>query len=416
MRLSRYAILALAVVWIVVAAGCGVCGLTTRTRRVEPVATEAPPAARTPTPRPQVLQPTRPPVALPTAAAGDLTALAEAYEQVLIDVYARSRISVVNVSVGRQIDLSGIVTATPEAHGGLLELSEGSGWVYDEQGHIITNHHVIDEAVTIEVILADGNAMPAKVIGSDKDSDLAVLTVDAPAAVAPPLPLGNSAGLKVGQRVLAIGNPFGLDHTMTSGIVSSLGRVIARDTGYSMAKMIQTDAAINPGNSGGPLLDLRGRVIGVNSMIFSNTGSSAGVGFAIPIDIVKRVAPALIASGKYEHPWLGVSGTSLDSRLARALGLTRQRGALINQIIAGGPAEAAGLRGGTRSVPVPELGMTARAGGDIIIGLDDCPVNSFDDLITCIENTDLGQTVAVRVIRDGEEQTFKATLTKRPER
>jgi len=427
MRISRLALVGLLAVWLLATLGCGVCSFTRPANRVvqatpTAVAIQITPVPQATSTRARTATPAALPTGLPTLPAtptrlpNSIIAQAQAYDQLIIDVYARVSPSVVNVSVSSQIDLSGLTTATPQAPNNRpLQMAEGSGFVYDSTGYIITNFHVVDGAVDIEVVLANGDSFPAQVVGSDKDSDLAVLKIDAPANLLPAVELGNSAGLKVGQGAIAIGNPFGLGHTVTAGIISSLGRVIPRDTGYSMAQMIQTDAAINPGNSGGPLLDMQGRVIGVNSMIVSNSGSSSGVGFAIPVDIVKRVVPALIKTGAYPHPWLGVRGGSLDSRIARALNLSELRGALIAEITPGGPAEKAGLRGGSQRVDVPGTSGTVLAGGDVILALGDCPVASFDDLITCVENTEVGQTIKVKVLRDGKIELFDLTLQQRPD-
>jgi S1-C subfamily serine protease len=427
MSLSRQWIWPVLGVWLLAGLGCGVCGLTQPRSQPAPtpaVALASPTTSVAPTP---TTLPTAAPTratrsapstsadkATPTRLPANIIAQAEAIEKVIIDVSARVSPSVVNVRVIQELPAS-IPGATPDPDQLPFSTSEGSGFVYDSRGYIITNQHVIDGASDIEVILANGDSYPAVVIGSDKDSDLAVLEINAPADVLPAVELGDSSTLQVGQRVIAIGNPFGLAHTVTSGIVSSLGRVIPRDTGYSMSQMIQTDAAINPGNSGGPLLDIRGRVVGVNSMIVSSSGSSSGVGFAIPVQIVQRVVPALISSGKYAHPWLGVSGMSLTSRMAKALGAPVERGALIRLVIAGGPAEQAGLRGGNRPVDIPGMG-TIQGGGDIVTAINDCDVKSFDDLITCIENASVGQVVTVTFVRDGETKSVNVTLQKRPER
>jgi len=355
------------------------------------------------------------PSSIATPLPDDVTAQADAFEQVLINVYARVSPSVVNVSVRKSLDLS-TLCALPEGHEGFTQLTDGSGFIYDQQGHIVTNHHVIDGALEIEVVLADGETWPAEVVGSDKDSDLAVLKIEAPAGQLQPISLGDSAGLRVGQRAIAIGNPFGFEHTVTTGIISSLGRVIPQDSGYSIARMIQTDAAINPGNSGGPLLDSQGRVIGVNTLLYSRSGASSGVGFAVPANTVKRIVPELIARGRYDHPWLGVRGQTLNRRLAESMGLDTSRGALIGEVVKGGPADRAGLLGSTTQVEIPGYSVPVGAGGDVIVALDDCVVNSFDDLITCLEDKHVGQVVEISILRDGEYRTAKVTLQKRPAR
>jgi S1-C subfamily serine protease len=343
-------------------------------------------------------------------------AQADAFEQVLVDIYARVSPSVVYVEVTSQSDLpagSGNGEDASPAEP-FLEDSEGSGFVFDTQGHIVTNHHVVADALQVDVVLADGESYPARVVGSDEDSDLAVLQIEAPGEQLTPVELGDSASLRVGQRAVAIGNPFGFEHTLTSGIISSIGRVIDQMDDFAMADMIQTDAAINPGNSGGPLLDSYGRLIGVNVLLYSYSGTSSGVGFAIPVNTVKRVVPELIATGAYQHPWLGVRGVSLDRRLAEALGLPVHRGALLQEIIDGGPAQAAGLRGATSQVQVSNYGSVP-AGGDIVTAVDACRVASFDDLVGCVNAGAVGQLIQLTLVRDGAETTVSVRLEARPE-
>ncbi len=290
----------------------------------------------------------------------------------------------------------------------------GSGFVYDLQGHIITNNHVVEGVDKIYVTFADGKMVPATVIGTDADSDLAVIKVDVDAEELHPVTLGESASLVVGQMAIAIGNPFGLEGTMTSGIVSALGRVISTDSSrYSMVDLIQTDAPINPGNSGGPLLDSAGRVIGVNTMIYTESGTSSGVGMAVPVDTVKRVVPQLLEKGSYAHPWLGVSGMSITPVLAEALDLPVEQGVLVESVVNGGPADLAGLRGGTQTRMVD--GESFAVDGDIIVGIGEVEVQSFDDVVSYLaRNTRAGQNLQITVLRDGRRQTFTVTLGERP--
>jgi 2-alkenal reductase len=288
---------------------------------------------------------------------------------------------------------------------------QGSGFIIDQQGHIVTNNHVVEGAGFIVVSFADGRTEEARLIGRDADSDLAVIQVDVPASQLTALALADSDHLQVGQIVIAIGNPFGLSGTMTTGIISSLDREldggIAPGGGiYRIPDIIQTDAAINPGNSGGPLLDLEGHVVGVNSAIRSSSNSSSGIGFAVPANIVQAVVPQIIANGTVSHPWLGIAGGTLTEDIAGQLGLSSDaRGVLVSTVAAGGPAANAGLQG---SDP-------ANGRGDIIVSINDQPVNKFDDLLGYIvQHTVVGQTVNVQVLRNGEVLTVPLTLGARP--
>ena len=335
----------------------------------------------------------------PASAVEDLLALAEAEEQLLIHLYERVSPSVVYINV-----------TLANGFGG----GTGSGFVLDTQGHIVTNNHVVEGADRILVHFVDDTAVEASLVGADPDNDLAVIQVDVPASLLKPVELGNSAALRVGQRAIAVGNPFGFEQTMTTGIISTLGRVVLQDSGFSLPKLIQTDAAINPGNSGGPLLDSQGRVIGVNTLIFSSSGSSAGVGFAVPVDTVKRVAPALIATGRFADPWLGITGLSLDAELAELLSLPVTRGVLGRDVIPGGPSDKAALRASDEVIEVE--GALLSAGGDIIVALDGAAVQDMDDLTTRLSETTVGQTVALTIVREGEEQRIEVTLEERPAR
>ncbi|MBP8000123.1 MAG: trypsin-like peptidase domain-containing protein [Chloroflexi bacterium] len=297
---------------------------------------------------------------------------------------------------------------------------QGSGFVYDTQGHIVTNNHVVEGAQQIVVTFADDTQAAATVVGTDVQSDLAVIQVDVPADALNPVDLGDSEALRVGQTVIAIGNPFGLEGTMTTGIVSALGRQLPagsetpNGSQYVIPDIVQTDAAINPGNSGGPLFNLQGEVIGVNTAIESAVRSSSGVGYAVPSNIVANVVPQLISSGRVQHPYLGISGMTLSSQVAEALGLSsNQRGVLISQVVNGGPAAQAGLRGATRQADLN--GLTIPLGGDIITSVDGITVEQFDDLLGYIvQHTQVGQTITLGVLRDGQAQTVQLTLAARP--
>jgi len=302
----------------------------------------------------------------------------------------------------------------------------GSGFVFDAAGYVVTNYHVVENETDLEVDFSSGFKTRGEVIGIDIDSDLAIVKVSAPAEELHPLPLGDSALIKVGQTVVAIGNPFGLNGTMTTGVISALGRTLesmrAAPGGgqFTAGDIIQTDTAINPGNSGGPLLNLKGEVIGVNRAIrtfnFTNDEMpeplNSGVGFAIAINIVKRVAPALIAEGHYDYPYLGI--TSLDdiSLLEQeALDLPRSTGAYVTGVTSDGPADKAGLRGGSASTDFAGL----YAGGDLIIAIDGQPVRQFGDLLSYLINyKSPGDLVALTVLREGREIRVELTLGKRP--
>lgn len=297
----------------------------------------------------------------------------------------------------------------------------GSGIVWDTQGYIVTNNHVVQGADKITVTFWDGTILPAKVIGTDPDSDLAVIKVeDAPAGLLRPVTLADSTQLKVGQLAVAIGNPFGLQGMMTVGFISSLGRLMPAGSdnpqggGYTIPDVIQTDAPINPGNSGGALVDYQGRLIGVTTAIISPVRASASIGFAVPSVVVEKVVPVLITQGKYEHPWLGISGVSLNPDLARAMNLNpSQRGALVVDVVPGGPADKAGLRGSDRELEID--GETVRVGGDVIIAINGQSVKAFDDIVTCLAHfTEVGQSLTLTILRRGAEQTVQVTLAARP--
>jgi S1-C subfamily serine protease len=362
----------------------------------------------TPTPRPPAptLEPTQPPPNLDES----LNTLQSQVET----VYDQTSSAVVNItSVTYAFDF--FFNPVPQE-------GTGSGFVYDEQGHIVTNYHVIEDAEELSVTLADGETYPAEIVGEDPTNDLAVIQIDTdglPEAV----PLGDSDALRVGQFVVAIGNPFGLERTLTAGVISSLGRVIKGPDGRFIGEVIQTDAAINPGNSGGPLLDLNGRVIGVNSQIVSPSEANAGVGFAVPSNTVRRVVPELIARGSYPHPWLGIEPISLTAERARifrqaGVDVAVDEGVLLLEVTRGGPADQANLRGGDRVVQIGRYRVPL--GGDIIAAVNGEPISDYQDLTVYLETqTRVGDTVSVTIIRDGgagdaQEQAVQVRLAKRP--
>jgi 2-alkenal reductase len=356
------------------------------------------------------LVPTSPPVvavATPTPLPEDVIAKAEAEDALLISIYQRTNPAVVYIRVLVKDEDS------------LVLLGAGSGFVIDTAGRIITNDHVVETASVVKVTFSDGSVTDAQILGRDPYSDLAVIQVSELPKGLTPLELGDSSKLQVGQRVIAIGNPFGLEGTMTTGIVSAVGRTLSTQlTGagsFSIPEVIQTDAAINPGNSGGPLLDSQGQVVGVNTAIRSLTGTNSGVGFAVPVNIVKRIVPKLIEEGTYHYPYLGITS---DRRLALAdladpLALPVTRGVLITEVVEETAAERAGLRGGDHTVEV--YGMQIKAGGDIIVAIDGYEVHDFDDLIAyLVRETEVGQKVVLTIIRDGEELKVPVTLGERP--
>lgn len=296
----------------------------------------------------------------------------------------------------------------------------GSGFVYDREGHIVTNNHVVDGSKTVDVTFVDGNTYTANVIGNDPYSDISVLQItdndflyaSGEKSTSAPLVIGNSSNLQVGQQIVAIGNPFGLSGTMTTGIISQFGRLLPNpDTGFSIQDGIQTDATINPGNSGGPLLNMQGQVIGINTAISSSTGVFSGVGFAIPSNTIARIVPVLIQKGGYAHPWLGISGGSITPDLAQSAGLPKNfKGVIVGSVQPGGPADKASLRGINQDI----MNLNPHI-GDIITAIDSHPVKRIDDIINYIEsNKSVGDTLSVTVNRSSKTINLKAILQARP--
>lgn len=303
------------------------------------------------------------------------------------------------------------------------ETGLGSGFVFDNEGRVVTNQHVVEGASTVEVAFSSGFKAYGTVIGSDVDADIAVIQVDAPAEQIHPLAIGDSNSLQVGQSVVAIGNPFGLNGTMTLGIISGLGRTQPAHESpgggfFSNADVIQTDAAINPGNSGGPLFNLNGEVVGVNRSILTTnvdatTGNAvnSGVGFSVSINLVKRVVPGLIRDGKYEYPYLGLSSSELGLAEMEALGVNTYTGAYVISVVPGGPADEAGIRAGETTTSITGL----NAGGDLITALDGQPIASFDELLSfLVTNKSPGDTVVLTVLRNGQPVDITVTLGTRP--
>ena len=405
-----------------------------------PAAKEVPPVTAPQQSQPN--QPQTPPLEPQKVASGATTSLT-AYESALEGIYAQVNPSVVSIRV---VETQSNSTANPGSQNspffnipGLpnffgspnqnnnqpaapqVSQALGSGFVWNTDGYIVTNNHVVSGANKIEVTFADGTTLPATLVGADPDSDLAVVKVDNPGFTLSPITLSDSGSAKVGQVAVAIGNPFGLENTMTVGIVSALGRSLPASDGttangasYTIPDIIQTDAPINPGNSGGPLVNDQGALIGVNSAMESSSSSNSGIGFAIPSTIVQNVVPELIKSGKYEHPYLGISGTSLAPDLAKAMNLSAtQRGALLEEIVPNGPADKAGLHGSTSQVTID--GQDVSVGGDLITAIDGAPVKSIEDVIAYLaDHTSVGQKVTLTILRAGKEQTVDVTLQARP--
>jgi S1-C subfamily serine protease len=300
----------------------------------------------------------------------------------------------------------------PEGGGGV---STGSGFVIDGEGHILTNNHVVEGADKISVKLGSSETShPAEVIGSDPATDLALLKVDAPASQLHPLTLGKSSEAEVGDPVVAIGNPFGLDRTVTSGIVSALQRQIQAPNGFSISNVIQTDAAINPGNSGGPLLNAEGEVIGINSQIQTGGGGNGnvGIGFAIPIDTIKAEIHQLETKGEVAHAYLGIEGGPISAELAKALNLPVKEGVIVQSVVEGGPADKAGIEGGntTATIEGAEVGL----GGDIITEIDGEKITSMEAVIEIVQGSEPGDELEIGLIRDGKEKTATVTLGTQP--
>jgi S1-C subfamily serine protease len=294
----------------------------------------------------------------------------------------------------------------------------GSGFVYDNQGHIVTNYHVIDGASRADVTFTDGNTYSANIVGKDPNSDLSILQITSNFSEEKgvvPLPLANSSAVRPGEQVIAIGNPFGLSGTITTGIVSQKGRLLPNpDTGFSISDAIQTDAAINPGNSGGPLLNTKGEAIGMNTAIFSSTGVYSGVGFAIPSNTIAKEISLLIKNGSYAHPWLGISGGKVTPDLANAVGLpANYKGVLVASVQPGSPAEKAGLKGFSQG---DDNGGGSTQTGDIITAADGHPIRQIDDIINYIESQkNVGDNIKLTVNRDGQTMDLTATLQDRPQ-
>ena len=324
----------------------------------------------------------------------------------LVELFEKSEEGVVKIKVVR-IGSQGTVQGDI---GGM-----GSGFVYDNLGHIITNAHVVDGADKATVTFLDGSQYNAEIIGKDKFTDIAVIKVSEKPRLLHPLEIGDSSLLQVGEQVAAIGNPFGLSGSMTSGIVSQIGRLIAaQDSGFSIPDVIQTDAAINPGNSGGPLLNMRGQVIGINTAIQSISGEFVGIGFAVPSNTVSKIVPTLIEEGKYPHPWIGISGKDIDPDLARVLDLKQAKGFLVITVVDGSPADKAGLKGVSQTQIIN--GEEYPADGDIIISVDGKEVRKISDILIHLQREkSVGDEMVLGILRDGDFMHLTLKLVERPD-
>lgn len=369
----------------------------------EPTATLPPAASPTPLPPSPVPAPALNETALIDAMGLDFA------EKRVIEVYQRVSPSVVNITT--QVLRRGFFfEAIPEE-------GAGSGFILDDEGHVVTNFHVIEGAQNIEVTFLDETTVPAKIVGADPRNDIAILQVEAAPDLLAPVELGASNNLQVGQRAIVIGNPFGqFGGTLTTGVVSALNRTLQGQDGRQISGIIQTDAAINRGNSGGPLLDSAGRVIGINTAIFSPSGTNAGVGFAIPVDTLRRVLPDLLALGRYRHPWLGIRfAYRLTPGLSAALDLPVDEGLLLVELFPDGPLDVLGVRGASQEVILGNQRLFI--GGDIITAIDGRPVTSFEELLILLEATyQVGDTVEVTLLREGREQTLTVELAEEPAR
>ena len=318
----------------------------------------------------------------------------------LIDIFEKAEPGVVRVNTERN--------QTESETGGV-----GSGFVFDKKGHIITNAHVIEDSTKTVVTFLDGRSYNAQIIGVDKYTDIGVIKVNADLKLLHPLSLGDSSNLQVGEPITAIGNPFGLSGSMTSGIISQMGRLLPSGSGYSIPDVIQTDAAINPGNSGGPLLNMRGDIVGINTAIQSTTGEFTGVGFAIPSQTVAKIVPTLISEGEYNHPWIGISGRDIDPDMAKVLELKDALGFLIITVVEDSPAWDAGLIGSDKTIEVE--GREYSIGGDIITAVDGIDVRKIDDILIHLQRVKtVGDEMDLEILRDNRTTNVTIVLQERP--
>ena len=349
---------------------------------------------------PETLKPEIDVSAEQTANAVDQTTPLFAKSLSLIEIFEKSEPGVVRVNVQRG--------ETEEVSGGV-----GSGFVFDKKGHIITNAHVVKDANKVIVTFLDGRSYNADIIGADEYTDIAIIKVNADLVLLHPLSIGDSSNLKVGEQIAAIGNPFGLSGSMTSGIVSQLGRLLPSGSGYSIPDVIQTDAAINPGNSGGPLLNMRGEIVGINTAIQSTSGEFTGVGFSVPSQTVAKIVPILIEDGEYKHPWIGISGRDIDPDMAKVLNLKDAVGFLVITVVEDSPAFNAGLIGSNKTIDVD--GVNYPSGGDVILEVDGLEVRKIDDILIHLQRAkSVGDEMVLEILRDGRTTNVTIVLEERP--
>jgi S1-C subfamily serine protease len=338
-----------------------------------------------------------------TAETGGRATIVSSDEKINMDVFEKSHGAVVNIAT-TTLGMNFWMEVIPQR-------GQGSGFIIDRRGYILTNNHVVAKARKMTVTMADGEKIEASLIGRDPGFDLAVIKIPEN-KVNVVAHLGDSDAIRPGQKAIAIGNPFGLSHTLTTGIISATHRSIRTEDGNQIDDLVQTDAAINPGNSGGPLLNSNGEVIGINTAIFSLSGGYQGIGFAIPINLAKRVGTQLITSGKVARPWLGITGISVTPNLAEGLGLSAQEGVLVVEVIRGGPGHQGGLKGGNRQVVI--AGVRILLGGDIITAIDDKKIYDMRQMVRLLDRMRVGETVVLDIVRDGYEKEIDITLAEKP--
>lgn len=338
-----------------------------------------------------------------TGESGARATIISSDEKINMDVFEKSHAAVVNIAT-TTLGMNFWMEVIPQR-------GQGSGFVIDRKGYILTNNHVVAKAQKMTVTMAGGEKIEASLVGRDPGFDLAVIKIPE-AKVNVVAHLGDSDSIRPGQKAIAIGNPFGLSHTLTTGIISAMHRSIKTEDGKQIDDLLQTDAAINPGNSGGPLLNSNGEVIGINTAIFSLSGGYQGIGFAIPINLAKQVATQLIISGRVARPWLGITGISVTPNLAEGLGLSAREGVLVVDIVRGGPGYQGGLRGGNRQVVI--AGVRILLGGDIITAIDDKRIYDMRQMVRLLDRMQVGKTIILRIIRDGYEKKIDITLAEKP--
>ena len=344
-------------------------------------------------------------------------------ETELIDLYKQVNPSVVSIQVRIPNSASSDLVPQDTPHAGVtpppFSAGDATGFIYNTDGYIVTNSHVVQDADRVEVTFADDTTLTAKVIGMDRDSDLAVIKVETDKSRLIPATLADSDKVQVGQRVGALGNPFGYNNSLSQGIISGLNRrldsqAVSNEIPYQIPGMIQTDAAINPGNSGGPLFDMNGAVVGINTLIESRVRQSSGVGFAVPSNLIKKFASLLIKDGKIDHSFLGIQGGDLNADEATLIGIDpNQRGVLVTKVTKGSPADKGGIKPSNAQKMLD--GIPLDVGGDIIVAVDKMPIHHFEDLLSYLfSKTDIGQTIRVTVLRDGKQVDLQVTLEARP--